>query len=399
MANLPSKTILCVTSIEKGATFMRECKQQGSKVILLTVQKLENADWPREVIDEIFYMPDLYKRDDVILGVSYLARSHQIDCIVALDDLDVEMGATLREHLRIPGMGDTTARHFRDKLAMRVQARDRGIAVPEFIHVLNYDRLREYMACVPPPWLLKPRSDASALGIKKINNSEELWRTLDELGDRQSFYVLEQFIPGDICHVDSIISERQVVFAEAHQYGTPPMSVMHEGKVFTTRTVLRGSPLEKELKEINARMLKELGLVRGVTHAEYIKAHADGTMYFMECGARVGGAHIAELVEASTGVNLWAEWAKIEIAQDEAPYQLPPTRQDYGGMINTLARQEWPDLSAYTDPEIVWRLKRKHHAGLIVASPDYERVKTLLDSYVPRFYQDFFMRLPPGRAG
>jgi biotin carboxylase len=389
------KTVLCITSYEKGADFMRECKRQGSRVILVTLQKLEHADWPRDSIDEIFYMPDLYKRDDVILGVSYLARTHQIDRIVALDDFDVEMGATLREHLRIPGMGDTTARHFRDKLAMRVQARDRDILVPDFIHVLNYDRLREFMARVPPPWLLKPRSEASSLGIKKIHNSEELWRTLDTLGDRQSFYVLESFVPGDICHVDSIVSERAVVFAEAHQYGQPPMDVMHEGKVFSTRTVLRGSPFEQELLDLNKKLLTALGLVRGVTHAEYIKSHADGKLYFLECGARVGGAHIVDLVQASTGINLWAEWAKIEIAGDEAPYELPAHRQDYGGMIITLARQDHPDLSAYTDPEIVWRMNKKYHAGLIVTSQDYERVKTLIDSYTPRFYADFFMRLPP----
>src|SRR5438270_688110 len=130
MTNLPAKTVLCITSYVKGQEFMRECKRQEYYVILLTVTTLEHADWPRESIDELFYMPDLSKVDDVIRGVSFLARTRVIDLIVALDDYDVLTAAALREHLRMSGMGETTGRYFRDKLAMRVKAQEDGFPVP-----------------------------------------------------------------------------------------------------------------------------------------------------------------------------------------------------------------------------------------------------------------------------
>src|SRR6202522_1823296 len=169
------------------------------------------------------------------------------------------------------------------------------------------------MERVPSPWLLKPRAEASALGIRKIEDPEKLWRTLEDLGDEQSRFLLEQFVPGEIFHVDSIVSEGKVVFAVAHQYGRPPMQVMHEGGVFTTRTVDRQSSDWADLTALNARLAPALGMVRGVTHGEYIKAHADGRFYFLEIAARVGGAFIADLVQASTGVNLWREWARLEV--------------------------------------------------------------------------------------
>ncbi len=394
MNSLPSKTILCISSYEKGQAFLREAKRQGSTVYLLTVQRLENADWPRDSLDDIFFMPSLFNKDDMIHAVSYLARTHPLDRIVALDDYDVEMAASLREHLRIPGMGDTTARYFRDKLAMRVRAKDRGIRVPEFVHVLNHDRIREFMGRVPPPWLLKPRSEASSLGIKKINSSDEFWSTIDTLGDRQSYYVLERFVPGSVFHVDSIVSEKEVVFSEVHGYARPPFDVMHGGGIFVTRTLPRDSEDAQALRAHNRQLLEALGFVRGATHAEFIKGQADGQFSFLECAARVGGANIVELVEASTGLNLWAEWAKIEIGGEEVPYELPPHRSDYSGLIISLARQEWPDLSAYADPEIAWRMKRKNHAGLIVRADNPQRVQELLDSYVPRFYTDFHTTLP-----
>lgn len=386
-------TVLCLASWEKGEAFLRECKRQGCKVLLLTVPRLKDAGWPHDAIEESFYIePSEHgqmNRDDLIKGVSFIHRTRHIDRIVALDDFDVENAAALREHLRIPGMGDTTARYFRDKLAMRFKARSGGVPVPDFVPVLHYETIAKYLERVPGPWLLKPRGEASAIGIKKIERAADLWPILEQLGDRQSFYVLERFLPGEIYHVDSIVSEREVVFAVPHKYLRPPMDVSHHGGVSGTRNLPLKSEDAKALLAINRNLLSALGKVRGVAHSEFIKANQDGRFYFMETSARVGGAHTVEVVEAATGVNLWAEWAKIEIGRGKVPYKVPSDRYECAGIAICLSRQETPDTSAYTDPEIVWRVAKKHHVGLIVRSKSLERVEQLLVSYARRFQQDF----------
>jgi biotin carboxylase len=387
-------TILCVSSYEKGQKFISTCKAIDCRVLLLTAEKLRNADWPFECIDEIFTMPVDLPLQGLINAVSHLARSQPIDRIVALDEFDMENVSALREHLRIPGMGLTTVRYFRDKLAMRARAREAGILVPEFAHILNYDNLREFMARVPGPWLLKPRSQASGIGMKKIHSPDELWPWLEQLGDQQSFYLLEQFVPGSVYHVDSVVSERNVVFAEAHAYGTPPLDTSHHGGVFTTRTLPREAEETKSLHEINLNLLEGLGLMRGVTHAEFLKAHADGKFYFIEVAARVGGAYISEVIEAATGINLWREWARLEVGAGKQPYQLPGVQREYAGVIVSLARQECPDTSAYADPEIIYRVTKYHHAGFILKSSRHERVKELLDAYSSRFRDDFLASQP-----
>jgi biotin carboxylase len=330
----------------------------------------------------------------VIDTVSHLGRTRTIDRIVALEDYDVEMAATLREHLRVPGMGETTSHYFRDKLAMRVLAREKGLLVPEFVHALNYDRIREFTAEVPPPWVLKPRSEAATVGIRKVYGQDDLWPMLDELGDRQSYFVLEQYVPGEVFHIDAIISEREVVFAEVHRYGSPPLDVVHEGGVHTSSTMPRSSGEVRTLNSMHRQILAALGFVRGVTHTEFIRGQQDGHYYFLETAARVGGAHVADLVQAATGINLWTEWARLEIAGGDRAYSPPQRRFDYAGLILSLARQERPDTNAYSDPEIVWRLQEGHHAGLVVCARDPETVNRLLDAYRPRFYDDFFASLP-----
>ncbi len=391
MGNIQRFTILCLASYEKGHDFIRECKQQGWRVLLLTQTALKDAAWPREAIDDLFMLPDMYNRQELVAGVSYLARTECIDKIAALDDFDVELAAALREHLRVPGMGESTARFFRDKLAMRMRAAELGIPVPPFNHALNQNALQAFMEHVPPPWVLKPRSEASSVGIQKLNQPAALWTALESLADRQSFYLLEQFIAGPVYHVDSLVADGAVVFAETHRYATPLLEVSQGGGIFCSRTLRRGSDDEQTLLQHNRDVLRGLGLEQGAAHTEFIKGE-DGHFYFLETAARVGGANIAELVAAATDVNLWREWAKLEVGLQ--PYSPPPPRQDYAGIVICLARQEHPDMSAYQDPEIVVRINKQHHAGLIVASSNPDRIDALLDDYLQRFASDFYAYHP-----
>ncbi len=399
MAHSSTPTILCLSSYEKGAAFLQECRRQGWQVILVTVPALEHAAfWPKESIDAVYTMPDLADAHAVINGVSYLARSQTIDRIVALDEYDVMTAAALREHLRLPGMGESATRLVRDKLAMRVRAHQAGLPVPEFVHALNDAALRDFMATVPGPWLLKPRSEASTIGISKLHAAEELWPKLDTLGDQRSHFLLERYVPGDVYHADSIVAGGEVVFAEAHGYVRPPLDVFHEGGVAATATMRRQSEEAAEVRELNQSVLRALGVQDSATHMEFIRAHEDGRLYFLEVAARVGGAYISDVVEAATGVNLWVEWAKLETATGTHHYQAPVPRRDYASVIISLARQEVPDTSAYQDPEIVWRLEKPYHVGFLIASPDHERLATLLTEYSRRIADDFMAALPPWTA-
>ena len=391
MNDLTTKpTILCISTYEKGQAFLREADRLGCRVILLTVEELLEADWPRESLARLITMPKGLTPQQIVNTVSYLAREESFAKIVALDEFDLEVAALLREHMRLPGMGESATRFFRDKLAMRVKACDAGVSVPEFSAVFNYADLRSFTGAIEGPWLLKPRTNASAIGIKTIEDEAQLFRVLDELGDLQSHYVLERFVPGEIFHVEGVTWKGKLQFAIPFKYGAPPMQTMHQGGVFSTRALPRDSSDAKGLLDIHAQVIAALGMDSGVTHTEFIKAKSDGRFYFLETAARVGGAYIADVVEFATGVNPWVEWARVEAAAVFGrEYSVPPARQDYAASVICLARQERPDTASYDAKEIVRRLDKRHHAGLIVRSNDAGRVKELVDEYSGRFLEEF----------
>ena len=231
--------MLCISTYEKGQAFLREAAALGVAVDLLTVDKLMYADWPKDVLAGFHTLPEGLSAEQVLPHITRLVKYKDYGRIVALDEFDLETAALAREHLRMSGMGQTATRFFRDKLAMRQGARFGGVNVPEFSSVANHHELWLWMQRVPGPWLLKPRWSASAIGIQKVEREDDVWTLLEKLGDEASHHLMEQFVPGEIFHVEGITWRGELKFALAHKYGSPPMETMHQGGVFTTRTLER----------------------------------------------------------------------------------------------------------------------------------------------------------------
>jgi biotin carboxylase len=422
MTDSKEPTILCIASFFKGNDFIRECKRQGARVVLLTREKLLAADWARESLSDLIAIPGKTSVQSYLAAASHVARHRRVSRVVALEEYDIVTAAHIREHLCVPGMGTTSARWFQDKLAMRARARDRRLPQPDFVPLLNPETVDEFMKRTAPPWMLKPRIGASSMGIRKLHEPELVFSAIAELNAREAFHetaafhLLEQYIPGDVYHVDSLVEGGKILFASVERYGVPPFEVSHFGGVTLSHTVKHGSQEERVLLALNKRLLDGFGFKRGVTHAEFIR-RADseklsGThisrsgrvrastcrrdqFYFLEVAARVGGAYTTDTIEGASGINPWREWARIELATSARSYILPPVRQEYGGIALSLARQERPSTSHYTDPEIVYRVCKPWHVGLIVRSPDYDRVINLLSVYTRRFSEEFTTVAPP----
>lgn len=388
-----SKTFLCISNYFKGSDFLINLKKSGNKVYLVTSEKLRDKPWPHQYLDEIFYMEGQdvdWNLEHLLLGVGNFMKSTKIDAIVALDDYDVEKATYLRENLRIDGMGQTTGRYFRDKLAMRMRAKSCGIPIPAFCSLFNDHEINTFADTIPAPWVLKPRSEASASGIIKVFDKESLWIHINEMGNNRFKYLIEQFKPGVVYHCDSLISESKVIFSLTSKYLATPMEISQGGGVFRSANVKYNSDDDKAIKKLNEQVMKGFGLKHGAAHTEFIKSNDDGQIYFLETSSRVGGAHLAEMVAEASNINLWKEWAAIENGLvKESKYILPKVKKGYAGIVLTLSKFQHPNLASFSDPEVCFKVPLEYHAGLIVKSDKQERVLELLEDYGNRLAADF----------
>lgn len=372
--------ILCLASHETGHDFLRQCVDMGVRPTVLTQDALKQAEWPRDAAEDVASMPPDLSRRQILNTVSWMARGRRFDRVVALDPADMEVAAQIREHLRIPGMGITTTAYYRDRLAQRMSVRESGFPTPEFCPVLNYDELRDFMTRVPAPWLLTPRVMPSAEPRRRIAEPEHLWRVLDALGDLQSHFMLEQEVAGETFEVDAIVSDCKVLFSVVQRHARASRAG-REAEVWTMHTLDRSSRVWMELTALNSGLAPSLGMVRGITQARFKRAESDGRCYFLQIAAGVNGTFTAQAVEAASGVNLWREWACLEVAWLRGETYVPrELYETYAGCLVSPSFSE-TELARFRAPEIAAWLKNGSHSGLLLHDASPARVSHLLEQF------------------
>ena len=392
--------IVCIASEHKGNEFLDEAQNAGWHVTLVTRKKLLDEPWLWTALNDVKTVDDHATPQDYIRAITNIAGGRKIDRVVGLDEFDVTTAARVREHLQLGGMSSSHSLRFRDKLSMRTIADAAEIACPDFTSVFNHQDIEDFLERVPAPWIVKPRYEVSAFGIRKCETKEQVWEVLTDLDNRNNWrdhpsqFVLEKFIAGSVFHVDSIVENGKVLACGVSKYGTPPFSVTHYGGVFTTAVVPYRSKERKELEKLNQQLLTAFNYDRGVSHAEFLQSAEDGKFYLLEVACRVGGAYIANVLEHACNFNLWREWAKLETSTKENPYKLPKLRKDFAGVALALANQDEPDTSHYDDSEIVYRVSKPKHVGLIFYSRKQKRVSELLETYSERITADFLAVVP-----
>jgi len=392
--------IVCIASEHKGNEFLESAANNGWHVTLVTRKKLLDEPWAWTGINEVKTVEDDAQPVEYVRAITNLAGSRPIHRIVGLDEFDVITAALAREHLQVDGMSSSYVRRFRDKLTMRNIASKAGIACPEFVGAFNQDDINRFLETVPSPWIVKPRFEVSAFGIRKCETAKQVWDVLTELDNRHNWrdhpsqFLIERFIEGSVFHVDSVTSNGRIVAAGVSQYGTTPFDVSHYGGVYTSYTVNYRSKERKALEQLNQQLLNAFGFAQGVAHAEFLHSKSEGRFYLLEVACRVGGAYTANVHEQASNFNLWREWAKLETATAQKPYKAPKLRKEYAGIALALARVDEPDTTHYEDPEIVYRVKKPKHVGLIFCSPKQQRLQELLSLYTKRITTDFLEVAP-----
>lgn len=394
------KHIVCIASEHKGNEFLEECQNAGWHVTLVTRKDLLDYPWSWTALNEVKTVERHATQEDYIRAITNVAGSKKIDRLVGLDEFDVLTAAKAREHLQMEGISGSYGLRFRDKLRMRNLADEKGIPCPEFVGATNAEEINEYLQTTSAPWIIKPRTEVSAFGIRKCETAEDVWGHLNELDNRNTWrdhpsqFLIERFIAGKVYHVDSVVHDGKVVAAGVSEYGTPPFTVTHQGGVFTTYTVEYKSKERKELEKLNKKLLEGFDYKQGVAHAEFLQSAETGEFFLLEVACRVGGAYIANVHEHASGFNLWREWAKLETATKDNPYKAPKLRKDYAGIALCLAKEETPDTSHYVEEEIIYRVSKPKHVGLIFYSQDNARLSELLQTYSERIAQDFLAVAP-----
>ncbi|MDH6123910.1 ATP-grasp domain-containing protein [Kitasatospora sp. GP82] len=324
----------------------------------------------------------VYENYDVNNLVEYDAARivESTDCrgIIALSEVDMLRAAQLRSRYGIPGLKSETALLFRDKVLMKERLRAAGIRVPRFTTVDTGLDVRSAAAEFGFPFVVKPRMGGGSVGAQVVRDESGLQELL-RAGLRANFYTpahleAEEFVAGDLYHVDGLVLDGRVHLHTVSRYGS---DILEFSTPVSTRMIGQESAQARRMSEFTTAVLRELGLlVEGVHsyfHCEVFDS-PDG-LVLCEVAARPGGLGIVDQVDAYFGVNTFELLLAATFGGPvPAPAVTEPGR-DLVGWIGVPTACD-PGVVKSIIPEASWvgerMLRRSAQAGQQISSVDLD---------------------------
>ncbi len=208
-----------------------------------------------------------------------------------------------------------------DKVAMRKRMRERGVPIPEFYEIGNFDEFLNAAEKMPDRFILKPADNAASRGVILINKSEspdleKLYKYCIQYS-RSGEALVEEFMEGPEVSVESFS-----VDGEPHII-TITDKIVTELPFFAelghTEPSRLAPDLQEDIRRVADAAIRAVGIRNGPSHTE-IKVTSEGAK-LVEIAARLGGDFItSRLVPLSTGVDM-IECSFASLMGDEVRYR------------------------------------------------------------------------------
>ncbi|GGV17763.1 ATP-grasp domain-containing protein [Kitasatospora herbaricolor] len=275
---------------------------------------------------------DLQHEGDLAATAARL-REHGVDFVVAGAESGVLLADALSAELGTPGNGMTRPASRRDKFAMAAAVKEAGLAAAESLlsasaeeTVAWAERLGEW------PVVLKPVASAGTDHVFFCDSPQEI-RTahatvlaaVDRYGRRNTQVLAQQFLDGDEYFVNTVSRDGVHHIVEVWRYHDLPKGGGRSIPPAFEHPVPPEDPAARQLGDYVPKVLDALEIRNGSAHTE-VMLTARGPV-LVECGARLGGAHLPDVVNRAIGTDQ-VDLLALAIARPEriTGRTLPPYR-------------------------------------------------------------------------
>ncbi len=249
-----------------------------------------------------------------------------VERIVALSERLLLPAARLRDALGLPGPSAAQTAQARDKLVMKRHLAAAGLtvaaAVPFRCAEDGLGLLREFRRVV-----VKPRAATGSFGVHVVTSAPELAELAEAGTPWEGGLMVEEFIDGQLFHIDGVVDAGQVLAAVANEYLDPTVNYR---RALARRSVPVADPATARLLlKTHCRVAAALPWLRGVTHLE-VFITAGQRAVVGEVAARPGGGGINVGFADRFGVALYEPAVLGQLGEPLPPVLLRPGAQPTG---------------------------------------------------------------------
>lgn len=262
---------------------------------------------------------------------------HSLSQVLTISEQDLSPVVAARNALGFSGISVSQAERYRDKVVMKRALDGCGIPIPAFADGIDDRGIRDLFTRYGK-LVAKPRDGYGAQGISVLTKPSDVDAFLEWQDSRRCGYLVEQFVNGDVHHLDAVVRNGEILFSSLGRYEVPPLNF--SGRRWAgTRFTNRKDAIHKAACDLLSTVLRAFGTLDGVFHFEFF--FSDGILTFGEIAIRPVGGGVAEAIYDAFGVHLVEEHVRIQLG-------LPPgtasAREDIAYGASLLMLSEVPGV-------------------------------------------------------
>lgn len=293
------------------------------------------------------------------LQVLALHQRQPIEAVLCLIDIRLREAAHLAHTLGLRYLNPASAALLRDKHAVRQRLQDRGLLQPVFRAAASTQALKDAVAELGLPVLIKPADGYGSQNIVVLRQQADLepWISPLEcmlpsnasygLGVRASDQLLvERYLEGPLIGCDTLTRQGRHQLAGVNQKSMfAPPSFAIQGGCFQA-----GNAGYEAVQAYVFEALDAVGFDWGAAHVELILT-AQGPR-LVEINARLVGAKIPRLISLALGHSIHQDLIDLHLGRDPAPQALPASpcaavsrwvTAGQTGILESLTLPHWSD--------------------------------------------------------
>jgi hypothetical protein len=350
----------------------------------------------RRYLSGYLEVPSLLDENDLIARVGAWLRGREVDHILANWEPLVIVAARLREKFGIPGMSVDTVRGFRDKQLMKERVAAAGLRVPKAQRIKSIADVWSAIEKIGYPAIIKPISGAGSADTYRVDSRAEMEKILPSMRHVEEA-ICEEFIAGDEYTYDTVCIDGVPALESVTQYLPNALEMRSNEWISPIMLSVRDldQPHIKPGLELGRGVLKALGMGDGMTHMEWFRT-ASGEVVFGEIACRPGGACVVDMMNYTSDVDLFREWARVATQKTFAG----PTERKYnvgivfkraqgqGRITNLVGLTEFyqryrpfiveDNLFRPGTPRRDWKSTLLSDGYLVVRHPDWDVAKEMM---------------------
>ena len=299
--------------------FCHRLKQNGVCVLGIADSPYDGLPWQlKESLTEYYRVSSLENYDEVYRAVAYFAfRYGRIDWIESNNEYWLEQDARLRTDFNVKtGIQTNQIKSIKEKSEMKRYYAKGNIPTARQIKAKEgYEAVRSFAQITGFPIIAKPDVGVGASGTYKIHDDGQLQEFFNTVANYE-YYVVEEFITGEICSYDAVIDAHGNPLFESMTVWPP--SIMDIVNLRLDLAYSVGKEIPDSLREIGRRTVKAFGVWNRFVHLEFFRLDRNreglgvvGDFVALEVNMRPAGGYTPDMINFAHSTDVYKIWADM----------------------------------------------------------------------------------------